>query len=210
MTNSNKAIILLSGGLDSFVSAAVLKDICEFKLALTFDYGQIPFEKELQASQKICKYYDIEHKIIKLDWLNILHNGSKNSDALWVPNRNALFINIAVCFAQKLNYDKIVIGANLEEAQDFKDNSKAFIEAINLSIKESSYNKIEVIAPLIGFNKNEIVKKALELGAPMKFVYSCYKNEGSGKKHCGACKSCLLLLKALRDNRQDELIGKLF
>lgn len=226
MKNKSKtALILLSGGLDSAVSCA--KSKYEIKLGLLFDYGQTAFKMEKAAAKKISKYYNFPLKIITLDFLKeITKNGLMNSDeiyqiedfnnknellksmeSVWVPNRNSLFINIAASYCEAFNIDKIIIGANKEEGETFKDNSTNFIKACNKLLKESSNNKIEVVAPLIDLNKTEIIKEGIKLKAPLEYIYSCYKGQ---EKHCGECESCLHLKNALTDNNQKDLIKKLF
>ena len=231
MTNSkNKAVILLSGGLDSAVSIAVAKTReIYFELALTFDYGQKAFEKEYTSSKNLAAFYKIPHKCIKLDWLKDITNTAlvsadivpdvaetsldnekittESMKNVWVPNRNGLFINIAASFADSHGYDYIVIGANKEEAATFSDNSKKFIEDMNEVLKTSTNKDIKVIAPLINYNKNEIIKKALELEVPLKFINSCYN---SVKGHCGKCESCSRLKRALENNGCDTIIKELF
>lgn len=226
---NNKAIILLSGGLDSVVSLADEINKLDFKLALTFDYGQKSFEKEYNSSKQIAKYYNIKHECIKLDWLkNItttslvsnnlvpeidtdkLDNKEITADSMknvWVPNRNGLFINIAAAYADSFGYDYIVIGANKEEAATFSDNSKKFIEDITKSLETSTNKKVKVLAPLIDCNKDEIVKKALDLKVPLKYINSCYNNT---QKHCGKCESCNRLKRALQNLECNELIKELF
>ena len=228
MTKINKGIILLSGGLDSLVSIAAMKTV-DFKLALTFDYGQKSFPKEEEAAKKIAEYYGIEHKIIELKWLKeitktALVSGHKipeleeknldnleitaqSSKNVWVPNRNGLFVNIAASFADAFDYETIVIGANKEEAATFPDNSKEFIENINNSLKYSALKHVEVAAPLIDLNKEEIIKRAIEEDAPVELINSCYD---SGDKHCGKCESCTRLKRALEKNGCFDLIKKLF
>ncbi len=223
--DSKSAIILLSGGLDSAASIAKTKSI--IKMGLFFDYGQISAKEEKKAASKIAKYYGFPLKIIKLKWLQeILSNGLSDSEKLfaiknlsdekelkksmksvWVPNRNALFINVAATYAEALNIDKIIIGANKEEGKTFKDNSKNFIENCNNLLKYSVNKKIEVEAPLISMDKNEIIKEALKYDTPLDKIYSCYRGN---KKHCGKCESCLHLKKALEDNNLKDLIKKLF
>ena len=102
--NGHRSIILLSGGLDSVVSFGLLREKLNVELALTFDYGQKSLGKEVQASKWYCDLYKSEHKIIKLDWLKNITKTSlvsdkeipdeENSKAVWVPNRNGLFLNI--------------------------------------------------------------------------------------------------------------------
>lgn len=225
----NKSIILLSGGLDSVVSLAYLKEEYNVSFALTFDYGQKAFEKELLASKNICSYYGLEHKVIKLDWLSQITQTSLVSDssipelpvedldnmnlaentakAVWVPNRNGLFINIAACFADSYGYNNIIIGANKEEAATFKDNSVEFINAINSSLANSVNQSVKVIAPLIEFDKNKIVEIAIDKKVPFELIRSCYKSE---EKQCGVCESCNRLKRALTANNRQDLINLVF
>ena len=139
-----------------------------------------------------------------MDNPEITKNSAKN---VWIPNRNALFINLAACIAEAKNYSHIILGANKEEAKTFKDNSKDFLNAINLSLKNSTQNEVQVIAPLIDMDKDTIVKKGIELNVPFKKIYSCYDNQ---MKHCGVCESCLRLKRALQLNDRLDLIAELF
>lgn len=215
--NANKAIILLSGGLDSVVSFGLLREKLNVNLALTFDYGQKSLEKEIEASKWYCNYYKTEHRIIKLDWLRKITNTSlvsneeipneENAKAVWVPNRNGLFLNIAGAFADSLGYKNIIIGANKEEAQNFPDNTKDFIERINKEFEFSTLTKPQVVAPLINYNKEKIIKLALENNIPLDKISSCYKNT---KKHCGKCSSCVKLKKALILNSAEKYLNELF
>jgi len=199
-----KSIILLSGGLDSVVSLAVTKQKHNIYYAIFFDYGQKAFDKELKAAQNIAKFYNIPLKILNIDFMKTLQY-SKNTD--WVPNRNALFINIAACFAETEDIDLVVIGANKEESVKFPDNSKDFINATNQTLKFSTQNKVQVSTPLIDMDKNEIIKLSIQLNVPLNLIFSCYNNK---EKHCGVCESCKLLKQALIKNHQEELIKTLF
>lgn len=214
----SKGIILLSGGLDSLVSLGL--GGYDVSLALTFDYGQKSVKDEVEASAKICEYYGIEHKVIKLKWLkNITHTALVSDDKLpdkidensaknvWVPNRNGLFLNIAGSFADAEGYDYILIGANKEEAQTFPDNTKEFIERVNAEFEFSTQKHPKVIAPLINYDKNDIVKLALENDIPLNLVKSCY---AGGERHCGKCESCIRLKNALIVNHAEKLIEELF
>ena len=226
MTNSSfkKAIILLSGGLDCVCALSKIVKNYNYILALTFDYGQKAFKKEAFAAQKICEFYNIQHKIIKLDWLKNITETSLVSDKkipenidlqaevatiesaknVWVPNRNSVFINIAAAFLDAKDGGDIIIGANCEEAQTFSDNSKKFINAINKSLRFSCRKNVEVIAPLIDLNKAEIADLALKNSAPLELINSCYEDvEG----HCGKCESCLRLKRALATNNCRKYIG---
>ncbi len=220
----NKSIILLSGGLDSLVSLGLKKEELNVSLALTFDYGQKSAEQEIEASAKICEYYKIKQKIIKLDWLknitqtslvsdkdiptgNELDNPENSAKSVWVPNRNGLFLNIAGSFADSYGYDFILIGANKEEGQTFPDNTQEFINAINKEFEFSTQKSPKVVAPLINSDKNDIVMLALQHGVPLELTRSCYQG---GAKHCGICESCSRLKHALEANHADEYIKVLF
>ena len=225
----NSAITLLSGGLESAVSLAVIKNQYKNILALTFNYGQISFHSEYKSAKTISDYFKIKHITVELDWLKNISASSlnkginipqltnkdldnvilteKSAKAVWVPNRNGLFVNIAACYAEAFDYDTIIIGANKEEGATFKDNTPEFIKAINNSFKNSVNKKLELIAPFINLNKTEIVKKGTELDFPFEFLHSCYENSD---KHCGKCESCVRLKRALELNERYDIIDKLF
>lgn len=222
----SKSIILLSGGLDSLVSLGLMKEELNIELALTFDYGQKSAKQEIEASKKICDYYNIRHEVIKLDWLkNItqtslvsedsvpigaeLDNPQESAKSVWVPNRNGLFLNIAGCYADSFGYDFIIIGANKEEGQTFPDNTQEFIDAVNEEFKFSTSKDLplKVVAPLINCDKNDIVMLALKNNIPLELTMSCYQG---GEGHCGICESCSRLKNALKANHDSKYIKILF
>ncbi len=208
----------MSGGLDSVAAAGFLQKEYNISLALTFDYGQKAAAKELKAASDICSYYNIEHKIIKLDWLKeitktslvadeeipVSNLGTKDSaKAVWIPNRNGLFLNIAAAFADSFEYDYIIFGANKDEGNTFPDNTEEFRAEITKAFEFSTLKKPKVTAPLINYTKNDIVKIAIENNIPLNLIWSCY---GSGKYHCGECESCRHLKKALIANHIEDYI----
>jgi 7-cyano-7-deazaguanine synthase len=227
---NNKSIILLSGGLDSFVSLALSKEEYNITLAITFDYGQRAMSKEIDASKAIAKFYNIEHKVISIPWLADITDTSlvntKNSlpvlditeldneeltnqsaKNVWVPNRNGLFLNIAACFADSQDFLHIIFGANKEEGTTFPDNTQDFIDRINESFNYSTLKKPKVFAPLINNDKIEIVKIGLEKKIPFNLVRSCYTNN---EKHCGKCESCLRLKRAIENLVDKETYYTIF
>lgn len=222
---NKSGLVILSGGLDSTVSLAKLKSELDIKLAITFDYGQKAKINEINSSAKISNFYGIKHQIIELPWLQKITNTAlvnKNESipepdiskdtmdamkAVWVPNRNGVFLNIAASFCDSMEIDYIIFGANKEEAGTFPDNSKEFLNEINKSLSYSTLKKAEVIAPLIELEKVDIVKLGKELNIPFNLIMSCYNNIG---KHCGRCESCKRLKNALEKAGFSEIIEKVF
>lgn len=212
-----KSIILLSGGLDSLACLAVTREKYNCELAITFDYGQKALDKEIEASKKICEFYNVEHKIIKLDFLKEITQTALVSDkevpqdydmkAVWVPNRNGLFLNIAGSFADSYGYNYIIIGANKEEGKTFPDNTLEFAKRVEAEFEFSTLIQPKILIPLIDMDKEEIVKTVIDLKAPLELVHSCYLG---GDKNCGKCESCLHLIEALKKNDAKDFIKKLF
>jgi len=199
-----KSIILLSSGLDSSVNLAVAGKKTEILFALTFDYGQKAAKRELYYSEKLCGFFNVKHKIIKLDFYEELIKNKlipkisakdlenikitqKAANQVWMHNRNGLFINIAASFAEKEEADLIITGFNAEEAKTFPDNSKEFVKKINESLKYSTLNKVQVKSYTQNLNKSRIYKLGQKLNLPFEFVWPCYKG---GKTICGVCESC--------------------
>ena len=210
-------IILLSGGLDSTVSAAVATRKTKPLFALTFDYNQRAAKMEILAAKRICRDLKLKHKILKLPFFadfqdNIMLKKAKISAVrdyvklkhVWVPNRNGLFVNIAACYAEYYGAGVIVTGFNAEEAAEFPDNTPEFIRLINRTLQYSTLNKVRVISYVANHTKKEIYKIGIFYKAPLKHIYSCYLG---GKKMCGICASCKKLYKAIRDNAKDRRVN---
>ena len=227
-----KSVAVLSGGLDSLVSLALAKKETEVVLALTFDYGQKAAAEEIKAASKIAKHYSITHKTIVLDWLKQITKTSLVSEkvqipavsehdltskieitqasakAVWVPNRNAVFVSIAASYAESLGADLIVAGFNSEEAMTFPDNSIQFTSACNQLLRLSTLSKPKVISYVQSYNKCGIVNTGIKLGVPFDLIYSCYR--GTVKNMCGECESCSRVKKAFRDTGNFDLIKDRF
>jgi 7-cyano-7-deazaguanine synthase len=209
-----KSVILLSGGLDSTVSAAVAARKTKVLFALTFVYGQRAARMEIQASRRICQALKIKSKVVKLPFfkefkkcslISHFHSPFSSSlSSLWVPNRNGLFINIAACYTEYYGADLIVTGFNAEEARRFPDNSRQFIRLMNQTLTYGTLKKIKVISYVANLVKKEIYSLGLRNQAPLEHVYSCYLG---GKKMCGKCASCRKLYKAIRDNAPDRRVN---
>ena len=204
-----KAISVLSGGLDCTVATSMFAKDYEI-LAITFNYGQKAFKRELQASKEICEKMNWTHEVIDLPWLSKISNSTLNTDddvpelkdedlddfekssesasSVWVPARNTAFTSIALSYAESMGASAIIVGWNGEEGATFPDNSKGYLEKFNQLIEEGSPDEIKIKAPLIDLNKEEIVEMGIKYDAPMELSYSCYKGR---KKQCGICESCM-------------------
>ena len=211
-----KAISVLSGGLDCTVATSVFAKDHEIH-AITFNYGQKAFKRELQAARDICDKMNWTHEVIDLPWLAQISNSSLNTSeeipelseedldniekssqsasSVWVPARNMVFTSIAVSYAESIGAEKIIVGWDAEEAATFPDNSKEFLEAFNELIEVGSPDKIRIEAPAIDLNKEEIVELGLKVGAPIELSYSCYKGDD---KHWGVCESCMRRKRAFK------------
>ena len=224
MTNK-KAVILLSGGLDSATSAAMAIDEGYELYAISFSYGQ-KHQIELESVKKIIKFFNIKHhKIVTLDasiFSNsalITHNNKsvpKNREidpddipVTYVPARNILFLSYALAFAESYNIDQIYIGANILDYSGYPDCRPEFLKDFekmaNSGTKLGQNRKIDIKAPLLNLNKAQIIKKGLDLGFDYSITHSCYDPDQNGKS-CGACDSCILRLKGFAENNINDPI----
>lgn len=213
---NNKAVILLSGGLDSLCALDMAKKDYEIILALTFDYGQKAFKQEEEAAKNISEFYNIKQETISLPFLaqitkNALTDADNNNfndlKEVWVPNRNGLFLNIAASYADKLECNYVIFGANKEEGVDFPDNTEDFTKAGDVFFKYSTLNQVKILAPTLQLDKIQIINYAIDNAVPLRLIKSCYTNS---KKHCGKCMSCKHLYSAVIKSKNPELIKELF
>jgi 7-cyano-7-deazaguanine synthase len=207
----NLAIVLLSGGLDSLVSLACAIEKGIRPMAITFDYGQRARKREIEAGRRICRYYKVRHKVIKLDWLKeisstpIVKNKGKipgpevsrkkGRDIAWVPNRNGVMVNIAASIAEAMGYRYVVIGTNAEEGKFFPDNTQGFINTANKVLSYSTRGKVRVISFTGKLKKRDIVRRGLELNAPLQYLWSCYRG---GRDMCLKCHSCRYIVDSFK------------
>lgn len=191
--------------------------------ALFINYGQISAKREEQAAREQCESYGVKLEMIELPWYRALlppvlrgdSNVAKSPErlatsddtAFWAPNRNGLLVAVAAAFAEAKGISEIVAGFNAEEAVTFPDNSQEFIAAYNEILKLSTSNAVKLGSYTVHMDKEAIVKRALELDAPLGLVYSCY---GFGPKMCGRCVSCSRLKTALEANGIMDEFNPLF
>lgn len=212
-----KAIVILSGGLDSCVAAGYAKKNGFELHALFFDYGQKALENEKNAAREISKFLDAKFDVVSLEWMKNLKSGltlgnipdvkfsdlddkeraTQSASQVWVPARNLVFCSIAASIAESENAEAIFTGFDKEEAETFPDNSRQFVKNFNNLLNFAVLKKISLVAPLINMNKDEIVKLGKKIDAPMHLSWSCYKSNDNNI-HCGECESCLRRKRAFK------------
>ncbi len=206
-----KAVVLLSGGMDSLVTTAMAHKQGFELAAMHVNYGQRTWQKELESFRSICAHYNIEQCLeVNADFLAQIGGSSLTDYSLpvggadlqgstiptsYVPFRNAGFLSMAVSWSEVIGASKIFIGAVEEDSSGYPDCRKVFYDAFNkvIELGTKPETAIEILTPLIEMQKSEIVRKGMELRAPFALSWSCYKSEGSA---CGLCDSCARRLRA--------------
>ncbi len=213
-----KSILILSGGLDSTVSAWIAREQTQPLLALTFDYGQRAVIREIESATATCKILGVRHKVISLPWLSEMTDTAlvnrkqplpmlKESEldsaktqatakAVWVPNRNGVFLNIGAATAESLGADLLVTGFNREEGTTFPDNSAPFVRAADEFFWYSTLSKVKVLSYTQAMTKREIAARARALGIDLEKIWFCYEG---GEKPCRKCESCARFYRAVAD-----------
>jgi 7-cyano-7-deazaguanine synthase len=219
MTNLRKAVVLLSGGMDSCVSAAMARERHGAgNIALLHaGYGQRTQERERRAFTEIADFYGEQQRlIVQLDHFRAI-GGSALTDTnigipenqldashgssipvTYVPFRNAHFLSVAVSWAEAIGAGAIYIGAVAEDSSGYPDCRPEYYRAFQNLIREGTRpeTEIEIVTPVITLKKSEIILCGRELGAPLHLTWSCYQGEDVA---CGACDSCLLRLRAFAE-----------
>ena len=210
--DTQRAVVLLSGGMDSCVCAALAARDHD-AAAVHVSYGQRTEQREQRAFLAICDRLGIRDRLLVRNEALSAIGGSALTDrdidvpeshairhdipVTYVPFRNAHFLSVAVSWAEVLGATQIYIGAVEQDSSGYPDCRpayyRAFNEVIRLGTKEG---RIEIVTPLIQLRKFEIVRLGLELGAPLDLTWSCYSREDSA---CGVCDSCVLRLRAFRE-----------
>jgi len=206
------AVVLLSGGMDSCVCAALAVQVGE-AAALHISYGQRTEEREQRSFQAICDRLGITNRLVVRNQALKLIGGSALTDesiavpesqglrrdipVTYVPFRNAHFLAVAVSWAETLGASKIYIGAVEQDSSGYPDCRPAYYQAFNQVIRAGTREgRIEVVTPLIAMRKAEIVRLGLELRAPFDLTWSCYSRQD---RACGVCDSCVLRLRAFHE-----------
>lgn len=215
----SRAVVLLSGGMDSCVCAALaVRDYDA--AALHISYGQRTEERERRAFLGICDRLGIRERLVVRNEALRAIGGSALTDpniavpesavighdipVTYVPFRNAHFLAAAVSWAEVLDAAKVYIGAVEQDGSGYPDCRPAYYDAFNQVVKTGTKEgKIEVVTPLIAMRKSQIVRLGLELGAPFDLTWSCYSRDD---RACGVCDSCVLRLRAFREAGAEDPI----
>ncbi len=207
---SEKSIVLVSGGMDSCVTAAIAEREFDELAFLHISYGQLTEERERRAFNDIADHYDIKKRLdVSIEYLAKMGGSSLTDTSMavteadlaskeiptsYVPFRNANMLAIATSWAEVIGADAIYIGAVAEDSSGYPDCRPefyaAFQQTINTGTKPTT--QIEIRTPIIELSKAEIVKRGIELNAPLHLTWSCYRN---GDLACGTCDSCALRLR---------------
>jgi 7-cyano-7-deazaguanine synthase len=227
-----KGVVLLSGGMDSCVTAAIARERhgAGNVAALHAGYGQRTEKRELRAFTEIADFYGIrERLVVQLDHFRAIGASALTDERIavpenalgepdgqkraaeerrqgapgsipvtYVPFRNAHFLSVAVSWAEAIGAEAVYIGAVAEDSSGYPDCRpeyyRAFQELVRLGTRPET--RIEIATPVIAMKKNEIIRRGVELGAPLHLTWSCYQSEDAA---CGVCDSCLLRLRAFAE-----------
>ena len=226
--SSKKAVVLLSGGLDSSTCVAIAKDQGFEVYALSFRYGQRD-NHELDAAEEIAKAMDIKrHEIIDIDLRAFggsaltddidvpkgrsEHEMEEEIPVTYVPARNTIFLSFALAFAETLSCNDIFIGVNALDYSGYPDCRPEFIAAFQdmarlaTKIGVEGDTGVRINTPLIDMTKAEIIKTGLELGVDYSLTNSCYDPDENGIA-CAECDSCLLRLKGFSEAGHSDPIA---
>ena len=213
MLAGQTAVVLLSGGMDSCVTAAIVAR--DYHLALLHvSYGQRTAARERRAFEEIADYFHAPHRLaLEAPGLGVIGGSSLTDRSIpvpeaepggpgipptYVPFRNAHLLCLAVSWAEVIGADAVAIGAVEEDSSGYPDCRQVFYEAFEKAIETGTRpeTSILLLTPVIGLDKAEIVRRGIELGAPLHLAWSCYQSE---EIPCGRCESCLLRQRAFAE-----------
>ena len=221
MSGKRVAIILVSGGMDSCVTAAIANEENDDLAFLHISYGQRTEARERNAFNDIADFYEVEKRLdISIEHLAKIGGSSltdskidvteadldsKTIPTSYVPFRNANMLSIAVSWAEVIGANSIYIGAVAEDSSGYPDCRPEFYDAFQKTIAAGTKpdTQIEIRTPIIHLSKAEIVKKGIELGAPLELTWSCYRSE---ELACRTCDSCALRLRGFEQAGEKDPI----
>ena len=211
---SSLSVCLVSGGMDSCVTAAIAREESEGLAFLHVSYGQRTQERERRAFEELADHYEVERRlVVSLEHLARIGGSSLTDPSIpvaaadlsaravptsYVPFRNAHLLAAAVSWAEVTGAGRVYIGAVAEDSSGYPDCRPEFYEAFQRAVDVGTKPEthVEIRTPVIRMRKSEIIRRGLELGAPLHLTWSCYQAEA---RACGRCDSCALRLRAFRE-----------
>ncbi|MBU8905241.1 7-cyano-7-deazaguanine synthase QueC [Desertibacillus haloalkaliphilus] len=210
-----KAVIVLSGGLDSTTCMGIAKEKGYELYPVTFQYGQ-RHDREVEQAKKVADYYNVnEHRLVDISFLNQIGGSALTDSSIdvpteaaegeipstYVPARNMIFLSLASAYAEVIGAEAIYIGVSAVDFSGYPDCRPEFIESmnqtVNLATKQGATGgKLQIETPLIHLTKRETVEEGLRLGVPYQLTTSCYNGEETA---CGECDSCQLRIKGFKE-----------
>jgi len=208
---TEKAVVIYSGGMDSFTILNKAKQEGYELYALTFDYGQ-KHKKEIEYASRVCQELGINHRIIDITAINQLlqsssltsekeipegHYADDNMKSTMVPNRNMILLSLAIGYAVDIGANKVFYGAHSGDHAIYPDCRPEFVEAMNAVSKIANYEPVEIVTPYLSGDKISILADGLKMGLDYGKSWTCYNGR---EKACGKCGSCDERLEAFRLN----------
>ena len=211
---SSLAVCLVSGGMDSCVTAAIAKEENEELAFLHISYAQRTEARERRAFEDLADHYGVARQLVaSIEYLKQIGGSSLTDQTIevaeanlnsrgiptsYVPFRNSHLLSIAASWAEVIGAQRIYIGAVAEDSSGYPDCRPEFYAAFQRTIDTGTKpeTRIEIVTPVISLRKSEIVKRGVELGAPLHLTWSCYQAE---ERACGRCDSCALRLRAFAE-----------
>ncbi len=210
-----KAIVIYSGGMDSYTVLHKALQSNDEVAAISFNYGQ-RHKKELEYAANVCKSIQIQHHIVDLSAINPLLAGSALTDTIdvpeghyeeasmkqtVVPNRNMIMLSIAVGYAVSINAQSVYFGAHSGDHAIYPDCRTEFVEAMNKVCAIANYQAVEIVAPYLHKNKIDILADGIVMGLDYSKTWTCYNGR---EKACGKCGACQERLEAFKLNGIDD------
>ena len=214
---SEKAVVVYSGGMDSFtvLNTAIKNGLDVY--ALSFNYGQ-KHSKELEVASQVCRDLGVPHKVVDITAINSLmanssltgdaeipegHYEDDNMKSTVVPNRNMVLLSMAIAYAVSLEAGKVYYGAHSGDHHIYPDCRPEFVAAMNAVSKIANYQSVEIVTPFLHSSKGEILKAGLEMNLDYANTWTCYNGR---EKSCGKCGACNERLEAFAEQgRKDPL-----
>lgn len=214
-TLGEKAVVIYSGGMDSFtiLNRAHKEDLDIY--ALTFDYGQ-KHSKEIEFARNVCKELGVAHKVIDITAINQLlqsssltsdtdipegHYEAANMKSTVVPNRNMILLSLAIGYAVDIGAQKVFYGAHSGDHAIYPDCRPDFVHAMNKVAKLANYEPVDIVTPYLNSSKIDILRDGLSMRLDYAKSWTCYNGR---EKACGKCGSCVERLEAFEKNNATD------